>query len=792
MKERSDVMKKVITKVKRFFGLDTEFEETFEESTQNPVEQVPNNEEVPKQKRAHLQSVPQPVQEKPVQQAAPRKQKEFRFPLIKDEEKESITKDDLVQNRSERVEKKSAVFEDHNESSTLHLPKHLSSNSQVYDVEVSGIRDLLEKRNRSHGVTNVVRLQRDTAPARKTRNVTRDEAVFLTDKPARQDVVEKNENPAFINPLENKKRFVPTHVPSPVHGFKEPKPIKELLKDEFDAKLTIPVVFQAEEVVPADSKQMVHNRDDAYNEQVEPFVYSESTNKQAQNNQIVEQEVAVTSIEEEQLVQQEYPLQDATESKSAPVEQVTAKQDTNKLDDLQLQNLTIENSTVHIGQIHVEPAQTVIVKEQIVTTDEQQVEAPVTSQAAPQQQNISGEISVENEPVQKTSGSKIPFNVLMLSSDKNKMKGNPFQQIKSGVPATITEKVELRREAQQQADDTHIPAMGSEEEKSEPLEDRQEQLLTESTYNNQIQVTEQAEFHTAASSDEASKHISQSAVAVLERESELAEEQLIPHASTPQQVIDLLQAAEAEESTSVFISDVQYSKQVTETVDDQEHQVSMQPEQQNEQQQVRMQLEQQEFEQSQQPQAMQAEQKQVDMQSKVVQGQPLDSYSDPQLASTNTTSEVKSGMHEQSATTMLSTEEVEEVEVPPVAKPVKPYQKPSLDILVPPEEKTEDWAWMDEQADYLIAALASHQINAQIESIVQGPAVTQFEITVAAGTKVSKVRNLSDDIKLALAAKDIRIDAPIPGKRTIGIEIPNRISRAVRLSEVTDSEVFQN
>src|SRR5690606_11785871 len=75
-------------------------------------------------------------------------------------------------------------------------------------------------------------------------------------------------------------------------------------------------------------------------------------------------------------------------------------------------------------------------------------------------------------------------------------------------------------------------------------------------------------------------------------------------------------------------------------------------------------------------------------------------------------------------------------------------------------------------------------------AIEQGPAVTQFELTVAQGTKISKVRNLSDDIKLALAAKDIRIDAPIPGKRTIGMEIPNRVARAVRLSEVTNSERF--
>lgn len=97
---------------------------------------------------------------------------------------------------------------------------------------------------------------------------------------------------------------------------------------------------------------------------------------------------------------------------------------------------------------------------------------------------------------------------------------------------------------------------------------------------------------------------------------------------------------------------------------------------------------------------------------------------------------------------------------------------------------------MEQQGDTLVEALSYFQVSAQIESIMQGPAVTQFEITVSHGTKVSKIRNLADDLKLALAAKDIRIQAPIPGKSSIGIEIPNRVSRAVRLSEVTNSASF--
>lgn len=120
------------------------------------------------------------------------------------------------------------------------------------------------------------------------------------------------------------------------------------------------------------------------------------------------------------------------------------------------------------------------------------------------------------------------------------------------------------------------------------------------------------------------------------------------------------------------------------------------------------------------------------------------------------------------------------------------YEHPSNDFLRPPENERKDDVWMEEQGERLIEALSHFQVHASILSIVQGPAVTQFEVTVAQGVKVSKIRNLADDLKLALAAKDIRIQAPIPGKSSIGIEIPNRTSRPVRISEVIDSLTFKD
>ncbi|MBU0904108.1 MAG: DNA translocase FtsK [Firmicutes bacterium] len=144
------------------------------------------------------------------------------------------------------------------------------------------------------------------------------------------------------------------------------------------------------------------------------------------------------------------------------------------------------------------------------------------------------------------------------------------------------------------------------------------------------------------------------------------------------------------------------------------------------------------------------------------------------------------------ATNMAPAKPIAPVQTKPAVLPAEEngYIFPPHQFLVPPEQKTQDTEWMEMQATRLVEALSYFQVKGEIIQMVQGPAVTQFEMTVGNGTKVSKIRNLADDLKLALAAKDIRIQAPIPGKSSIGIEIPNRVSRPVRISEVVDSEPF--
>lgn len=103
-----------------------------------------------------------------------------------------------------------------------------------------------------------------------------------------------------------------------------------------------------------------------------------------------------------------------------------------------------------------------------------------------------------------------------------------------------------------------------------------------------------------------------------------------------------------------------------------------------------------------------------------------------------------------------------------------------------------DEDWLIEQQILLEDTFTHFNIDATVVNVTQGPSVTRFEIQPALGVKVSKIKNLSDDLKLNLAARDIRIEAPIPGKNTIGIEIPNKTMHLVNLQEIFESNSFKD
>lgn len=118
------------------------------------------------------------------------------------------------------------------------------------------------------------------------------------------------------------------------------------------------------------------------------------------------------------------------------------------------------------------------------------------------------------------------------------------------------------------------------------------------------------------------------------------------------------------------------------------------------------------------------------------------------------------------------------------------YEFPSIQLLKPPVNEDVDSEWLKNQEGLLNQTLQNFNVGAKVVNVTQGPAVTRFEVQPEPGVKVNKVTNLTDDIKLSLAAKDIRIEAPIPGKHTIGIEVPNQKSRPVFISEIINSKTF--
>ncbi|MBE3591089.1 MAG: DNA translocase FtsK [Firmicutes bacterium] len=124
---------------------------------------------------------------------------------------------------------------------------------------------------------------------------------------------------------------------------------------------------------------------------------------------------------------------------------------------------------------------------------------------------------------------------------------------------------------------------------------------------------------------------------------------------------------------------------------------------------------------------------------------------------------------------------------------VELYRLPPLDLLRKHDRRAAQRGVRDGErgARALEETLASFGIQARVVGMDQGPAVTRYEVQPAAGVKVSRIVSLADDIALALAAADVRIVAPIPGKSAVGIEVPNREIRTVSIREVLEQPAFQ-
>ncbi len=666
--------------------------------------------------------------------------KKFVFPVVEDHE---------------QFDKKPATYNETNHivDGKLTLPTHIRQDggiSKVYDVEVSGIRELLERRKSSTGRKTTSREQIQTLPKRPT---FKDQPVALREK-------EKTEEVTSGISLEKRKKFVPTKVPSPVYGFSSPQKkgasiihsgktfdevqqttegniINEIVREEENVQLPHDYLNITEHnELHTSNAQHEHALDDIINETnlnveiIEPHTIDQENITSNEQSFDPDRVVEFDEIHDSYLNSKQEELEDTVEieNMSEPslspdfevehnneINQVkeileqstsTGQVEQEDVDTIQTDKVTFHNSTVHIENLNISDAQTVPIADQIVEDQQDGVEPPTDLQL-PQTEN-------EDQPVIKTR-SKLPFNVLMLKSDKEKLAAKQKNEhiiensyVPYSASATVEPNMDMRRTIPKQYIQT-ITSQGKMDELNGMMGINEFVEKDESEHI--IEILETAH--------DVREYTDTNSEALYKNNLEEMEEV---------DKIDLLEQAIA--STELINQPVQQDLIETKEVVQNVH----------------------------------AEQQIQEVNEEVIEVVDSKGETEQQLA-------------------MPLTNEL-------LNEPL-PYTKPPHTILAPPEEMLEDTEWMEEQGEHLVEALSHFQVQAQVESVVQGPAVTQFEITVGHGTKVSKVRNLSDDIQLALAARDIRIDAPIPGKRSIGIEIPNRVSRPVRLSEVTNSERFK-
>ncbi|MDT1039990.1 DNA translocase FtsK [Staphylococcus pseudintermedius] len=162
--------------------------------------------------------------------------------------------------------------------------------------------------------------------------------------------------------------------------------------------------------------------------------------------------------------------------------------------------------------------------------------------------------------------------------------------------------------------------------------------------------------------------------------------------------------------------------------------------------------------------------------------QPVEQQSSSQLTTQHVHNETQTGDSQQPQ----SQQEVKTIRRGPNLK------LPSLDLLEAPEEQEQDENWIAEKKEELNNAFYYFNVPAEVVNVVEGPSVTRFELSVERGVKVSRITALQDDIKMALAAKDLRIEAPIPGTSLVGIEVPNPHTTKVNISSILSHPAFKN
>lgn len=149
--------------------------------------------------------------------------------------------------------------------------------------------------------------------------------------------------------------------------------------------------------------------------------------------------------------------------------------------------------------------------------------------------------------------------------------------------------------------------------------------------------------------------------------------------------------------------------------------------------------------------------------------------------------DLKPALHKEEAPVMAATKENDNKVIEGTAD-ARPYKKPSIQLLNPTKNKgkANSTETINSNTRILERTFIDYGIKAKVIEVHVGPAVTQYEMELERGTKVNKVLSISREIALALAAKEVRIEAPIPGKNTVGVEIPNQTIMAVSMREIME------
>ncbi len=149
--------------------------------------------------------------------------------------------------------------------------------------------------------------------------------------------------------------------------------------------------------------------------------------------------------------------------------------------------------------------------------------------------------------------------------------------------------------------------------------------------------------------------------------------------------------------------------------------------------------------------------------------------------------DLKPALHKEEAPVMAAAKENDNKVIEDTAD-AKPYKKPSIQLLNPTKNKgkANSTETINSNTRILERTFIDYGIKAKVIEVHVGPAVTQYEMELERGTKVNKVLSISREIALALAAKEVRIEAPIPGKNTVGVEIPNQTIMAVSMREIME------